>query len=87
MKIRKPEPNARSPVSVALYGYRDSLFIGINSDLATMPDVERFETAVERAFRELQAAAGIVHRAPPRRRAPVRTTGARRSGRSRGRHA
>jgi len=78
---------ARSPVSVALYGYRDSLFIGINSDLATMPDVERFETAVERAFRELQAAAGIVHKAPPRRRAPARTAGARRSGGARGRHA
>ena len=69
---------ARSPASVALYGYRDSLFIGINSDVATMPDVERFETAVERAFRELQAAAGIV-RPRPRRRVPAAARPKRRS--------
>jgi diacylglycerol O-acyltransferase len=74
----------RSPASVALYGYRDSLFIGITSDVATMPDVERFETAVERAFRELQAAAGIVRHAPARRRARGGTARPRGSRRSRG---
>lgn len=64
---------SRSPVSVALYGYRDSLFIGINSDEASMPDVERFHRAIDRAFRELRAAArGIVRRSPPPRRARPR---------------
>lgn len=66
----------RSPASVALYGYRDSLFIGITSDLATMPDVERFERAVTRAFRELHAAAGLALTtlASRRRRSPARRT-------------
>jgi WS/DGAT/MGAT family acyltransferase len=58
----------RSPASVALYGYRDSLFIGITSDMAAMADVERFERAIMRAFRELQTAAGLAAPAVPRRR-------------------
>ena len=60
----------RSPASVALYGYRDSLFIGINSDVATMPDVERFETAVD--ARVPRAAGGGRSRPPRRRRAGAR---------------
>lgn len=68
----------RSPASVALYGYRDSLFIGVTSDLATMPDVERFERAVMRAFRELQSAAGVGPAPRPSpRRAPRRHAGRR----------
>jgi WS/DGAT/MGAT family acyltransferase len=55
----------RSPASVALYGYRDSLYIGITSDEALMPDAGRFEDEIGRAFRALQTAAGI---APSRRR-------------------
>jgi WS/DGAT/MGAT family acyltransferase len=47
----------RSPVSVALYGYRDHLFIGLNSDETTMPDVEDFKQMILEAFKELQAAA------------------------------
>jgi WS/DGAT/MGAT family acyltransferase len=54
-----------SPVSVALYGYRDHLFIGVTSDEATMPDAERFERMIGTAFAELQAAAGT--KARPRR--------------------
>jgi WS/DGAT/MGAT family acyltransferase len=54
----------RSPVSVALYGYRDRLFIGLNSDTVTMPDVDLFQTCVREAFMELKEAAGIACRAP-----------------------
>jgi WS/DGAT/MGAT family acyltransferase len=69
-----------SPASVALYGYRDSLFIGLTSDQATMPDVERFTRGVLRAFHELQAAAGLAAPvAPQRRRAAARRRAGRRS--------
>jgi diacylglycerol O-acyltransferase / wax synthase len=46
-----------SPVSVALYGYRDQLFIGLDSDERLMPDVDRFKTMIMNAFEELRAAA------------------------------
>ena len=45
-----------SPVSIALYGYRDRLFIGIDSDETTMPDVERFQEMIRESFEELRAA-------------------------------
>jgi diacylglycerol O-acyltransferase len=47
----------KSPASVALYGYRDRLFIGIDADLATMPDVDDFKAMVVEAYEELAAAA------------------------------
>jgi len=47
----------KSPVSVALYGYRDRLFIGLNSDEAAMPDVEAFKTMIRASFKELRDAA------------------------------
>jgi len=56
-----------SPASVALYGYRDQLFIGLNSDAATMPDAEHFQHLIRAAFEELQAAL----RKPARRRQPL----------------
>ena len=64
----------RSAVSVALYGYRDHLFVGLNSDEATMPDVDRFKRFILVAFEQLQAAAGTKRRAhgAPRRKSPVR---------------
>jgi diacylglycerol O-acyltransferase / wax synthase len=46
-----------SPVSVALYGYRDQLFIGLDSDETLMPDVDRFKTMIMDAFEEVHAAA------------------------------
>ena len=46
----------RSPVSVALYGYRDQLFIGLDSDDTSMPDVDRFKEMIRDAFGELLAA-------------------------------
>jgi WS/DGAT/MGAT family acyltransferase len=47
----------KSPASVALYGYRDRLFIGIDADETVMPDVGLFETAIVEAFLDLAAAA------------------------------
>jgi diacylglycerol O-acyltransferase len=49
----------RSPVSVALYGYRDRLFIGLDSDETLMPDVERFQAMIQASFEELRRAAGV----------------------------
>ena len=47
----------KSPASVALYGYRDRLFIGIDADEAVMPDVESFERMIVEAFEDLRAVA------------------------------
>jgi diacylglycerol O-acyltransferase len=47
----------KSPVSVALYGYRDRLFIGLNSDETSMPDVEAFKEMIRTSFTELRDAA------------------------------
>ena len=49
----------RSPVSVALYGYRDRLFIGLNSDETSMPDVERFQQMIRTSFDELRRAVRV----------------------------
>jgi WS/DGAT/MGAT family acyltransferase len=49
-----------SPASIALYGYRDRLFIGIDADETVMPDVEAFQLMIVEAFIELAAKAGIV---------------------------
>jgi WS/DGAT/MGAT family acyltransferase len=46
----------KSPASIALYGYRDRLFIGIDADERVMPDVEGFERMVLDAFEELRGA-------------------------------
>lgn len=46
----------RSPVSVALYGYRDRLFIGVNSDETTMADVDAFQKMIRASFDELRRA-------------------------------
>jgi diacylglycerol O-acyltransferase len=47
----------RSPASVALYGYREHLHVGITSDESIMPDVERFQRDIVAAFDELKARA------------------------------
>ena len=49
----------KSPASVALYGYRDHLFIGLNTDAVVMSDAGVFETLVVEAFEELRDAAGV----------------------------
>src|SRR5262249_6417476 len=51
-----------SPASVALYGYREHLFIGLNTDPATMPDADRFARMIRSAFVELRIAAGTKRR-------------------------
>ena len=57
----------KSPVSVALYGYRESLFIGLDSDETSMPDVDAFKTMIMRAFEELRDAVnGTVAHSRPR---------------------
>jgi WS/DGAT/MGAT family acyltransferase len=43
----------RSPVSIALYGYRDRLFVGIDSDEISMPDVDVFQAMIKGSFDEL----------------------------------
>lgn len=50
----------KSPASVALYGYRDRLFIGIDADETVMPDVVAFQEMIRQAFLELAAVAGVV---------------------------
>jgi hypothetical protein len=52
----------QSPASIALYGYRDRLFIGIDADETVMPDVEGFQEMIVEAFEELRACAGTVAR-------------------------
>ncbi len=49
-----------SPASIALYGYRESLHIGVDSDCTTMADADRFHAMILEAFDELHLA---VHRA------------------------
>jgi WS/DGAT C-terminal domain len=49
----------KSPASIALYGYRDRLFIGIDADETVMPDVAAFQQMIDEAFAELAAEAGI----------------------------
>jgi hypothetical protein len=44
----------QSPVSIALYGYREKLYVGITSDDAIMPDIERFQQDIVAAFEELK---------------------------------
>jgi WS/DGAT/MGAT family acyltransferase len=55
----------RSPASVALYGYRENLHIGITSDETIMPDVERFKRDIVAAFRELKVRARKQQRSSP----------------------
>lgn len=53
----------RSPASIALYGYRDRLFVGIDADAAVMPDVDAFRSFIVEAFEELTIASRDEHRA------------------------
>jgi WS/DGAT/MGAT family acyltransferase len=45
------------PVSVALYGYRDQLFIGLDADGTAMPELGELSAMLERSFAELVAIA------------------------------
>jgi WS/DGAT/MGAT family acyltransferase len=50
----------KSPASIALYGYRDRLFIGIDADESVMPDADAFRGWIVEAFEELSAAGAAV---------------------------
>jgi WS/DGAT/MGAT family acyltransferase len=56
-EITAPYPIAPTvphcPVSVALYGYRDQLFVGLDADGTAMPELDGFSGMLERAFEEL----------------------------------
>ena len=56
-EITEPYPIAPTvphcPVSIALYGYRDRLFIGLDADATAMPVLGEFSALLERAFEEL----------------------------------
>lgn len=41
------------PVSVALYGYRDQLFIGLDADGTAMPELDEFSGMLKGSFEEL----------------------------------
>jgi WS/DGAT/MGAT family acyltransferase len=48
-----------TPVSIALYGYRGRLFIGLDADGTAMTDLDAFEAMLEESFAELSEAAGV----------------------------
>ncbi len=45
------------PISVALYGYRGRLFVGIDADASAVPDLEPFRGMLARSFDDLVTAA------------------------------
>jgi len=56
-EITAPYPIAPTvphcPVSIALYGYRDRLFIGLDADATAMPKLDEFSAMLKRSFEEL----------------------------------
>jgi WS/DGAT/MGAT family acyltransferase len=47
------------PASVALYGYRGRLFVGLDADATSMPDLDRFRSLLCDACSDLIHAAGV----------------------------
>lgn len=45
-----------SPLSIALYGYRDRLFLGVDADGALLPDAGEFGSLLRASFEELDRA-------------------------------
>jgi len=62
----------KSPLSVALYGYCDRLFIGLDSDENVLPDVAAFEEEIRNSLRTLTAAARTHATPAPRDTSPKR---------------
>lgn len=46
------------PISVALYGYRNRLFVGVDADATAVPDVDVFCRALARSFERIAAPGG-----------------------------
>jgi diacylglycerol O-acyltransferase len=45
------------PISIALYGYRDRLYVGVDADATAVPDLELFCGELRRSFERVLAAA------------------------------
>jgi diacylglycerol O-acyltransferase / wax synthase len=45
------------PVSIALYGYRDRLYVGLDADATALPDLDAFRDLLARSFAEVVEAA------------------------------
>jgi WS/DGAT/MGAT family acyltransferase len=45
------------PVSIALYGYRDRLYVGLDADATSLPDLDAFRRLLARSFEEVVEAA------------------------------
>ena len=45
------------PISVALYGYRDRLYVGLDADATSLPDLDEFRALLARSFDEVIASA------------------------------
>jgi len=45
------------PVSIALYGYRDRLYVGLDADAASFPDLDEFRGLLARSFEQVVEAA------------------------------
>jgi len=46
------------PVSIAFYGYRDRLYVGLDTDATSLPDIDDFRRLLARSFEEVIDAAG-----------------------------
>jgi WS/DGAT/MGAT family acyltransferase len=44
---------SRCPVSIACYGYREHLFVGLDTDATSLPDVDEFRQLLARSFEEV----------------------------------
>lgn len=55
------------PVSIALYGYRGRLYVGLDADPSALPDLDRFRERLEEAFARLVEAARTAPAAKARR--------------------
>ena len=49
---------SRCPVSIALYGYRGRLYIGLDADGTSMPDLDAFKAMLAASFEELVTSLG-----------------------------
>jgi WS/DGAT/MGAT family acyltransferase len=49
---------SRCPVSIACYGYRDRLYVGLDTDATSLPDIDEFRELLARSFEEVIEAAG-----------------------------
>ena len=46
------------PVSIAFYGYRDRLYVGLDTDATSLPDLDEFRRLLARSFEEVIEMAG-----------------------------